>query len=719
MRFSIGYRGSILLLILLTNTASFAAERTIRAGAAKVEITPESGVSLDGPISKNGPVTGVNDPLHARAIVFDDGRTRIAIVVCDVCIIDRGVMDAAKDRVARQIGLPANRILVSATHTHAAPRATHVGTEPVDQKYHHQLAVKIAEAVINAAKNLAPAKVGFGSFSRPDLVRCRRHLCEPGSVAVNPFGDSGEQIKSVSGRSSAVIEPAGSVDPQFSILSVQHADGAPLAVLGNFSVHYCGGYKRGIVSADYFGQFAQALEGALNAGTGHAPFVGIMSNGTSGNTGAIERGGKKYAPYEWLTLAGRMLAEKSLSVIQKIEHRPDVSLQMVESELELKVRRPDQARIAWAKKVLADPEGPHQHRWSKVYAQEALHLSKYSPTRSIKLQAIRIGGIGIAAAPCEVFAETGLAIKQKSPLANTFTIELANGYGGYLPPAEQHALGGYETWPARSSFLEVQAEAKIRTELSRLLNAVSPVTSFRETQAFAAPEAHQGVAVDQHHFYAVTNRSVAKYEKHTGTLVSRWDSTDEVPLRHLNGGVVVDGRLYCAHSNWPTKPTSNSIEIWETESLTHTGRKSFAEDRLAFTWVDRHDDAWWVVFAAYGDAESVSGTRLVKYDDEWTELATWHFPRAVIDRFVPYSNSGGSFGPDGLLYVTGHDRSEVYALRIPPEGGLLKLVRTVPVEIFGQGIAWDRADRGVLFGIRRKDKQVVVSKALYGLIEVK
>ncbi|MFT5095301.1 MAG: neutral ceramidase [Porticoccaceae bacterium] len=714
MRSSSGYLGAILLLILFTNTASSAAERIIRAGAAKVDITPGSGVSLDGPISKNGPVTGVNDPLHARAIVFDDGRMRIAIVVCDVCMIDRGVMDEAKTRVAAGIGLPANRILISATHTHAAPRATHVGTEPADQKYHDELVVRIAEAVIRAAKNLAPARVGFGSFSRPDLIRCRRHLCEPDSVAVNPFGESGERIKSVSGRSSAVIEPAGPIDPQFSILSVQHADGSPLAVLGNFSVHYCGGYKRGIVSADYFGQFAQALERASNAGSGHPPFVGIMSNGTSGNTGAIERGGKKYAPYEWLTLAGRMLAEESLSVIEKIEHRSDVSVQMEESELELKVRRPDPARIAWAKKVLADPDGTHPHRWSKVYAQEALHLSAYPPTRRIKLQAIRIGEIGIASAPCEVFAETGLAIKKKSPLSNTFTIELANGYGGYLPPAEQHTLGGYETWPARSSFLEIEAEAKIRTELRRLLNVVSPLNSFRETRAFAAPEAHQGVAVDQHHFYAVTNRSVAKYKKHTGTLVTRWDSTDEVPLRHLNGGVVVDGRLYCAHSNWPTQPTSNSIEMWDTESLTHAGRKSFDEDRLSFTWVDRHDDAWWVVFAAYGDAETVSGTRLVKYDDKWTELATWRFPRDVIDRFVPYSNSGGSFGPDGLLYVTGHDRSEVYALSIPPKGDLLELVRTVPVGIFGQGIAWDRADRGVLFGIRRKTKQVVVSKASYG-----
>ena len=308
---------------------------------------------------------------------------------------------------------------------------------------------------------------------------------------MNPFGKAGERIKSVSGKSSAVIESAGPVDPQISILSVRHADGKPLAALANFSVHYCGGYKRGIVSADYFGHFAQALEAESDAGDEHPPFVGIMSNGTSGNTGAIERSGKKYDPYQWLTLAGRMLAQETHKVIQQIDHRADVTLAMQETELELAVRRPDAARLAWAKQVLANPNGPHPHRWSKIYAQEALHLSEYPATERIKLQAIRLGDIGIAAAPCEVFAETGLAIKQQSPLAHTFTIELANGYGGYLPPAEQHELGGYETWPARSSFLEVEAEAKIRTELLSLLAQVAPASSFREVQALPVPEASQ------------------------------------------------------------------------------------------------------------------------------------------------------------------------------------------------------------------------------------
>lgn len=345
-------------------------------------------------------------------------------------------------------------------------------TDDVDRWYSDFLIKRVADGVRRAIANLAPAKVGFGSFQKPEFVRCGRHLCEAGSVSVNPFGLSGEKVRSVAGKSSAVIKPAGPVDPQVSILSVQHADGTPLAVLANFSVHYCGGYRGGIITADYFGFFARELEKQLSAGDEHPPFVGIMSNGTSGNTGALDRGGEQYEPFEWLTRSGRILAQEALPVINKIEHRGDITLAVRETELHLGVRLPDQKRVAWAKQVLENPEGPHPHRWTPIFAQEALHLSTFPATTPVKLQAIRIGNVGIAAIPCEVFAETGLAIKTSSPLRQTFTIELANGYRGYLPTPEQHELGGYETWPARSSYLEVQAEAKIRAAVLDLLEQV-------------------------------------------------------------------------------------------------------------------------------------------------------------------------------------------------------------------------------------------------------
>ena len=101
-----------------------------------------------------------------------------------------------------------------------------------------------------------------------------------------------------------------------------------------------------------------------------------------------------------------------------------------------------------------------------------MHLAMFPQNRSITLQVIRIGDLAIGVVPCEVFAETGLKINQQSPHKATFVIELANGYGGYLPTPQQHEWGGYETWPARSSFLEVQADPKIHDAVLRLLDEV-------------------------------------------------------------------------------------------------------------------------------------------------------------------------------------------------------------------------------------------------------
>jgi hypothetical protein len=463
---------SATLLVLAGHCSHTQAATVVRAGAAVADITPQLGVSLDGPISKNGPVKAIHDRLYARALVLTDGKTRLAIVVCDACMIGRDVFDAAKEIVHRETGLPTTHMLMSATHSHAAPRATHIGTSELDDEYHRFLAEKIAEAVVQAQANLAPAQVGWTSFRKADWIRCRRYLCEPGSVAANPFGDLGERIKSVSGKSTRVIEPAGPIDPQFSILSVQHADGKPLAVLGNYSVHYCGGYQRGLVSADYFGHFAAALEVNLKAGDDHPPFVGLMSNGTSGNTGAIERNGNSYPPFEWMKVSARILADETLKQLKTIEYQRDLPMAMHEVKLTLAVRKPNTERLAWARKMQHVPTKEHPHRWTSVYVNEALHLEKFPTTIDLKLQAIRIGDLAIAGIPCEVFAETGLQIKKDSPHKATFVMELANGYGGYLPPPRQHELGGYETWPARSSFLEVAAEPRIREAISRLLDEV-------------------------------------------------------------------------------------------------------------------------------------------------------------------------------------------------------------------------------------------------------
>ncbi|MEX0585470.1 MAG: hypothetical protein WD176_02415, partial [Pirellulales bacterium] len=382
-------------------------------------------------------------------------------------MIDREVYDHAKRIVQQRTGIPMQNQLMAATHSHATPRVARISTRPPDEAYRTFVAQRIADAAIAAHRNLAPAKVGFGTFAKPDLISCRRFLCEEGAVGVNPFGETGERVKSVAGASAAVIRPAGPVDPEFSVLSIQHADGRPLAVMGNFSVHYCGGYEGGQVSADYFGAYARRLEGRFSPGNNEVPFVGIMSNGTSGDTGSFSSTGGQEPPWARIDYFGKLLADDTAKLIERFEHHVPETLNVVSSELSLDVRKPDEKRIAWAKNLLADSNEAGPHRWSRIYAQEALHLAAFPARYTIPLQAICIGDIGIAASPCEVFAETGLAIKKANPLKHTFIMELANGYSGYLPTPQQHAWGGYETWPARSSHLEVEGEPKIRAELLR------------------------------------------------------------------------------------------------------------------------------------------------------------------------------------------------------------------------------------------------------------
>lgn len=246
---------------------------------------------------------------------------------------------------------------------------------------------------------------------------------------------------------------------------------------------------------------------------------------------------------------------------------------------------------------------------------------------------------------------------------------------------------------------------------------------FAEQQAeelahFAAAEAIQGVAVDDKHFYAVTNAAVAKYDLKTGDKLTKWRSTEKLPLTHLNSGVVIKDRLYCAHSNWPRLPRKNSIEIWDTRNLEHVASHHFEDVDGAMNWIDQSDGTWYGVFADYLQGKDptapghVSQTRLVKFDEDWNVVQTWYFPEKVWKRFVPVSNSGGSFAADGTLYCTGHDHAELYRLRIPATGSTLEYVETVPAPITGQGIAWQREEPFHLYGIRRSKREVVQMKLI-------
>lgn len=244
--------------------------------------------------------------------------------------------------------------------------------------------------------------------------------------------------------------------------------------------------------------------------------------------------------------------------------------------------------------------------------------------------------------------------------------------------------------------------------------------SFEVLKRHRAAEATQGVAVDASAFYAVTNRKIAKYDKQTGQRLAEWKADKTRPLTHLNHGVVVKDRLYCAHSNYPGIPVTSSVEIFDTQTLKHVGTHSFGVYEGSLTWIDWRDDAWWAVFAHYSnpklqtDGRDARWTSLVKFDSRWRRREAWVFPKKVLEKFAPHSCSGGGWGPDGLLYCSGHDRKELYVLRLPKAGSTLELVDVAPVATPGQAFAWDKSQPGVLYGVSRPTKEVVVSKLQTG-----
>ncbi len=444
----------------------------LRAGAATSNITPDMGVVLDGTIMKIGPARHVHDELHARCLVLDDGETKLAIAICDVTMMEASIVEEAKALLREHLDLPPENILIAATHTHSAPRAISVGFGPDNDAYHHFLARRIADGIRRAAFQLSPARIAWGSVDKPEFVFNRRWFVDPASKRANPFGRIGERVQ-FGPTPAEAQEPAGPVDPEFFVLSVQHADGRPMCVLGNYGLHYIGGVPTGHVSADYFGVFADRVQELLKADRQDPPFVGILSNGTSGDVNGVnimKRAGLKRS-YERMEEVAGALAQAAAEMIQGLDHRSDLKLGAKMTQLHLGVRKPAPDQIAWAEAMLETDEAK-QTKLSRpvVYANETLGLAKYPDTIPVTLQAFRIGDLAIASAPCEVFAKTGLEIKSESAAKATFTIELANGYGGYLPPPEQHEFGGYETWPARSSFLEVEAEPKIRSALIKLIS---------------------------------------------------------------------------------------------------------------------------------------------------------------------------------------------------------------------------------------------------------
>jgi len=463
-----------------------------RVGAAVVDVTPAVLPVLVNGGMLNRSVEKVNTRVNARALALSDGREQVAIVVVDSCMMGRPLLDEAKGLAAKRTGIAANRILISATHAHSAPSAfACLGTD-ADPRYVPFLRDKLVEAIAAAQKNLEPARIGWAKGFAPEFTALRQWIRRPDRLAEDPFGNKTLRANMHSGRIwDDVTGESGPEDPDLTLISIQARDGRPLAVLGNFSMHYFGDKD---ISADYFGLFSEGLTPRLaaSAPAGQAPFVGIMSHGCSGDTYRVDyKIPEKQRPSPTIQQYADGLLDIAIKALAGIAYRSDVTLAMAETRLPLNYRVPDKQLLEWSKGIVKEMGDRLAKTTTEVYAREQIILHEMQRTEVV-VQALRIGDIAIATTPNETYAVTGLKIKAASPLRNTMVIELANGADGYIPPPEQHAFGGYNTWPARSAGLEVQAEPKIAEAAIHLLELVSG-QARRPWQLPAGPATRTGL----------------------------------------------------------------------------------------------------------------------------------------------------------------------------------------------------------------------------------
>ena len=473
----------ILLLLVLAVSATVSPAATLRAGAHAQDISP---TKFPSPV--NGNMKGVftdtiNDPMHARclAIASGEGASAHEIIFCvvDACMIPREICEKAKALAAEKTGVPAAHMLISATHTHTAATMASVFQSDPDPDYIATLPERIAAGLIQAHANLEPAELAWGFGCDPTQVFNRRWYLKEGQTNENPFGAITDRAQMNPGQQNPKISiPAGPTDPDVAILAVRSAaDQRPISVLANYSLHYVGGIHA--ISADYYAAFANEMATRLNTTDaryqGKPPFVGIMSNGTSGNINNVNYASPirfKRNPGEQIQIVARSVADAAMSAYESLKWQPAATLDSREEDLALGVRKATPEELVKAQELLNTIPKDKDGQWADrkaIYAREAVKLADYPDTVPVKLQVHRIGDLSIAAIPCEVFVEIGLDLKKTTPFTRHFTISLANGYNGYLPTPEHHALGGYETWRARSSYLEVNASPKIMTRLNAML----------------------------------------------------------------------------------------------------------------------------------------------------------------------------------------------------------------------------------------------------------
>lgn len=425
-----------------------------RVGGAKVNITPKKGEP-----HYRGESEGTHDPLCARALVFEQGKVKAGLVVCDVLNVSLDLTGPARKLASAQTGIPEANIAVTATHTHCSP--LHHNELKTDEKgtYAARVRDSIAQALVKAQKAARPATLHVGkALQKPVISFNRRFHMKDGSVRMNPGFMNAD-----------ILRPEGPIDPEVGILLFQDAKTKkPFASLTSFALHLdtVGGK---LYSADYPYYIHDFFEGEYGE-----DFISVFGTGTCGDINHIDvlqPGPQKgHADgYQTTRYIGGMLIESIKKHLPKLK-QDEPALAVLGKVLPLPLQKFTDAELAWARDDKAEPllkERPFltTFRRKKILSLDKLR-QKHGDNLPCEVQVFRLGGdTALTFLPGEIFVELGISIKNASPFHNTLVVELANSSPAYVPTLRAFDNGDYETVNSRlvpgSGEKMVQAAVKL------------------------------------------------------------------------------------------------------------------------------------------------------------------------------------------------------------------------------------------------------------------
>jgi len=403
----------------------------ILIGAAETIITPPLGTALAGYFHSRTSTGKISD-LKAKALIAGDGPDAIGIVACDLIGVSAEVVSAARKLVQERIGLPGERLMICATHTHTGPETRHSRIVPVNEEWLASLPGKIADAAVAAWDARRPGWLHIGTGHEESLAFNRRFRMRDGTEQFGPGNDP-----------DAVAGVAGPTDPRLGVIAAADEDNQPFAMIVNYSLHIdvTGG---NLISADWPAVLTEALRAVYGK-----DLVVLYVQGACGNINHCDYFGEAYPAGKGVTKSrqiGRALAGAALNVNEKARPSHSQTVDAAREVFDVPYFPWDDVLEQRLEQAKASPEPNFFEKtlieWAPKHPREG--------TYPVEVQALRMGDSVIVSAPGELFVEWGLEIKKWSPHEHTFIAELANDSIGYIPTWEAFRRGGYETTPVVS-----------------------------------------------------------------------------------------------------------------------------------------------------------------------------------------------------------------------------------------------------------------------------